>query len=195
MKILLDTSKRDSITPWEKRGMRYCIRRINNMTVYVWCVWYCLRKKILDIGCGKGDGLLILSYFADSVTGVDFGPKEIKYALLHHYYSPVRLIQLDLEKEWLEEKFDVITAFEILEHLEHPELLLPKIAKNCKMFIFSVPHNAPAPFHKQVYKKLDEVRALVEPYFDVDWYFERKSIIRDEVFNVPHRYIGVATPK
>jgi 2-polyprenyl-3-methyl-5-hydroxy-6-metoxy-1,4-benzoquinol methylase len=197
MKELVNTFNRpdEVLTPWERRGARYRRRRINNMTVYAWSMWHCLGKRVLDIGCGKGDGTLLLSYFSKQITGVDFSPKELRQATLHHYYCPARIWQLNVEKEWPGERFEVITAFEVLEHLGHPEIVVEKAAKTCDKFIFSVPRNAPAPFHKQVYETFDEVKNLVEPFFRVEWFFERKSIIRSEVFKVTHRYIGVGTPK
>ena len=197
MRTITDTTTRTSLTPWEKRGARYRRRSINNMSVYFWCSMMGLNLKVLDVGCGKGDGMLLLSLPAKELHGIDFSLQEIKFAVMQKFYCPTKIYQMNLEKEWFPEdvQYDLVTCFETLEHLANPEFVLQNIAKSCKKFIFSVPHNAPSKFHKLVYKTFDEVKALVEPYFNVEWWFERKRVIRQEPFKVPFRYMGIATPK
>jgi 2-polyprenyl-6-hydroxyphenyl methylase/3-demethylubiquinone-9 3-methyltransferase len=89
-------------------------------------------KKILDVGCGGGILAEALSGLGASVTGIDASENTIGVAKSHSQStgSNIRFIQTTIE-EYIasnpDEKFDVITCLEMLEHVPSPD----KIIKNC----------------------------------------------------------------
>lgn len=82
-------------------------------------------KNILDAACGTGYGSHIMSQTASRVIGVDLSIDAIEYAK-HHYqndnleYRNMSISDLDFGNE----KFDVITSFETIEHV--PSLVQKK---------------------------------------------------------------------
>ena len=89
-------------------------------------------KKILDVGCGGGILAEALSELGANVTGIDASENTIGVAKSHYksINSNVRFIQNTIE-EFIasnpDEKFDVITCLEMLEHVPSPG----EIIKNC----------------------------------------------------------------
>ena len=89
-------------------------------------------KKILDVGCGGGILAEALSELGANVTGIDASENTIGVANSHSksINSNVRFIQNTIE-EFIasnpDEKFDVITCLEMLEHVPSPG----EIIKNC----------------------------------------------------------------
>lgn len=71
-------------------------------------------KKVLDYGCGSGYGSHMLSESAASVTGVDISQEAVDFAN-NEYKAP----NLDFKTiaELGNEKFDVITSFQVIEHV------------------------------------------------------------------------------
>lgn len=99
-------------------------------------------KKILDIGCRDG---VLTKYFIknNNVLGVD-----IDINVLEKINSDLNIntLLIDLNGDWSEledNKFDVIVAGEILEHLYFPEIVMRKIKEhlnNGGIFIGSIPN-------------------------------------------------------
>lgn len=82
------------------------------------------KPKILDIGCYTADILRILSHPVN-YYGIDADKQALEIAK----NRGAKTIRLDIDNEEipLKEKFDIIIATEILEHLRDPEKLLLQI--------------------------------------------------------------------
>lgn len=99
-------------------------------------------KKVLDIGCRDG---ALTKYFIESnnVLGADIDENSLNRASQE---LGIRTLLIDLNDDWQElkdEKFDVITAGEIIEHLYYPEKVIKKVACHLNkngIFIGSVPN-------------------------------------------------------
>lgn len=80
-------------------------------------------KRVLDLGCGTGYGTAELAQVAREATGIDNSMEAIAYASLHYPHS--RFFPLTAtELPFPDGSFDLITAFEIIEHLnDWPRLL------------------------------------------------------------------------
>ncbi len=94
--------------------------------------------KILDFGCGDGDFLSCCSMFGFECHGVEFS--EARYQRRNIDFHPSLESLLDDQNEKLE--FDVITMFEVLEHLAEPLQLLTSLTKLLKkggVFIMETP--------------------------------------------------------
>ena len=114
-------------------------------------------KKILDVGCGGGILSESLANEGADVTGIDQGDRVIKIAKLHAKESGIKVkykhINIEDFYNNTDERFDVITCLEMLEHVPDPnsiintcsKLLMPggkiyfsTINKNLKAFLFAI---------------------------------------------------------
>jgi 2-polyprenyl-3-methyl-5-hydroxy-6-metoxy-1,4-benzoquinol methylase len=97
------------------------------------------KKSVLDLGCR--DGTLTAHYLkGNTVTGVDVDNNLLKIAAK----KGIKTKHLDLYQDWnLKQKFDVVVAGEVLEHLYHPEEIIKKASQVLKprgKFLVSVPN-------------------------------------------------------
>lgn len=88
------------------------------------------KLMVLDIGCGGGllSESLARRPYVKSVLGIDVTPEVIKVAKQHKKLDP-KLSHLSYKQSTVESldpghKFDVITMFEVLEHLDDPPATL-----------------------------------------------------------------------
>ncbi|MBI4450661.1 methyltransferase domain-containing protein [Candidatus Woesearchaeota archaeon] len=99
-------------------------------------------KSVLDVGCGNGTRVAIpAAKLGFNVTGVDIDKTSIdKAKLLSAGMKNARFLHISIEN--LEEKFDIVTCLETLEHLRRPDsrLLLRSIIEHGDRFIISVPN-------------------------------------------------------
>jgi 2-polyprenyl-3-methyl-5-hydroxy-6-metoxy-1,4-benzoquinol methylase len=75
-------------------------------------------KKIFDVGCGSGYGSSYLSSLGNTVFAYDPDEKAIAWARKHFESTSLKFSQT---KVFYEYKYDVITCFEVIEHVRHPE--------------------------------------------------------------------------
>ena len=104
--------------------MTYILDQINNRDIK--------KLKILDVGCGGGIICEPLARLGARVTGIDFAPNNIKAAKIHSKKNKLKInyIFKDIEKSKLDEKFDIILMFEVLEHLDNWKKTIKNIKKN-----------------------------------------------------------------
>ena len=104
--------------------MTYILDQINNRDIK--------NLKILDVGCGGGIICEPLARLGAKVTGIDFAPNNIKAAKIHSKKNKLRIkyVYNDIEKSNLDEKFDIILMFEVLEHLDNWKKTIKNIKKN-----------------------------------------------------------------
>ena len=85
-------------------------------------------KKVLDVGCGGGILSESIASAGADVTGIDQGDKVIQIAKLHAKESGVKIkyrhINIEDFYKNTDERFDVITCLEMLEHVPDPKLLV-----------------------------------------------------------------------
>ena len=104
--------------------MSYILDQINNRNIR--------NLKILDVGCGGGIICEPLARLGAKVTGMDFAPNNIIAAKIHSKKNKLKInyINKDIEKSKLDEKFDIILMFEVLEHLDNWKKTIKNIKKN-----------------------------------------------------------------
>lgn len=88
---------------------------------YEWAKDYCEGKSVLDAGCGSGYGSKILSAVAKKVVGVDSCEEAIEYAKGRYQNPNIEFVHEDIMCIGNDEKFDVITCFEFIEHVNDPK--------------------------------------------------------------------------
>ncbi|MCL2819440.1 MAG: class I SAM-dependent methyltransferase [Oscillospiraceae bacterium] len=95
-------------------------------------------NSILDVGCGEGSKSVFLkSRFRNaSVLGIDFSASGIDIAKKRENESGLqfKLVDVSDESVW-GEKYDLISAFELLEHIEDWKALIDKFAAQSSKFI------------------------------------------------------------
>lgn len=89
------------------------------------------KLKALDVGCGGGifaESMARLE-FINSVKGIDLLPEVVEAARIHKEQDPSLESKLEYEMSSLEdldpaEKFDIVTIFEVLEHVPYPSKMI-----------------------------------------------------------------------
>ena len=92
------------------------------------------KLNILDLGCGGGLVCESLAKLGCKVTGIDFVKDNIKVAKSHAKSNNLNITYdvQDLDRLNLNEKYDLIIMFEVLEHLDDWRATLKKIKKFLK---------------------------------------------------------------
>jgi 2-polyprenyl-3-methyl-5-hydroxy-6-metoxy-1,4-benzoquinol methylase len=100
------------------------------------------KARILDIGCGAGDFLLMLKKQGfQKVEGLDYSRQAKNFA--EKRGLKVALCDIEEETPSFKKKFDVIVCGDILEHVFEPDFFLNKIKKLLKKngwLLISVPN-------------------------------------------------------
>lgn len=105
--------------------------------------------KILDIGCGGGLVCEPLARMGADVTGIDADAQAIEVAADH---AQRQGLELDYQCGAIEshrDKYDVVTALEIVEHVADLESFIAAATKLCKpggLMIFSTLNRTPKSF-------------------------------------------------
>ncbi len=143
---------------------------------YIFALKYCVGKKILDVACGSGYGVSLISSVAKYVEGIDIDRKTIEWAKVNnHFYSPVKFKISNIEKNKIDGQYNCIISFETIEHLKNPEFLLNNIKNSLNdygVLIFSIPVDEPYnKFHKRSYT-WQSINNLIKIFFSphIEWY-------------------------
>lgn len=144
------------------------------------------RRRVLDIGCGTGYGSFELAHTAAAVTGLDLSPEAV--ALARSSYAAPNLQYLAASATcipFVDASFDLITCFEVIEHIHDWQLLLDEARRLLApgaQFIVSTPNKSyyaesraqigANPFHVHEFE-YDEFKAVLESAFpSVTLYFQ-----------------------
>lgn len=98
---------------------------------------------ILDLGCGLGTIPFLLGSAGYKVTGVDLDSETIASCNEKNQSSNLIFMVGNAEMLDLKQEFDVVIASEVIEHVEHPELLLQTMSRhlaNDGIGIVSIPN-------------------------------------------------------
>jgi 2-polyprenyl-6-hydroxyphenyl methylase/3-demethylubiquinone-9 3-methyltransferase len=106
-------------------------------------------KKVLDVGCGGGILSESMTKLGAEVTGIDQSEIAIKIASLHSKENNLNINYKLLNIEDLvkknNQKFDVITCLEMIEHVPNPESIIhccnELLAENGSIFISTINRN------------------------------------------------------
>jgi 2-polyprenyl-3-methyl-5-hydroxy-6-metoxy-1,4-benzoquinol methylase len=84
-------------------------------------------KKILDVGCAQGTLALLLAERGHDVLALDLRPNFIEYAQSRYTHGRIRFVVGNALECELGERFDLIFANQIVEHLVYPERLIRRL--------------------------------------------------------------------
>lgn len=144
----------------------------------------CAGKDVLDAGCGVGYGTAFLAERARRAVGVDLSEEAIAYASGRYAAPNVEfavgdLLALDLR----DGEFDVVCAFETIEHLPQPKRFVRearRVLREGGVLIASTPRaetgsDRPAnPFHVREYSARDFERLLHAAFSSVELLGQRR---------------------
>jgi len=79
-------------------------------------------EAALDVGCGTGCSLGLLSEFVPRVMGLDLSPHALQFACKKHPYAELTLGDANaLDRTFAPETFDIVTFFNVLYHRWIPD--------------------------------------------------------------------------
>ena len=118
------------------------------LTPYVFSLCAAHGKRVLDVGCGFGHGAwLLLTSGAQRVVALDYDPA--KGCQTSKALAGVRcadVFVMDAQKlAFKDESFDVVTCFEVIEHVPEPGTLLSELRRVVKrkgIVLLSTPNRA-----------------------------------------------------
>jgi 2-polyprenyl-6-hydroxyphenyl methylase/3-demethylubiquinone-9 3-methyltransferase len=89
--------------------------------------------KMLDMGCGAGFLTNYLAKLGHSATGIDLSTTSLEVAKKHDSTNTVNYLSANAyEAPFADQSFDVISAMDILEHVEQPARLIQEASRLLK---------------------------------------------------------------
>lgn len=142
--------------------------------------------RVLDVGCGIGYGLNLLSIKAGEVVGVDVDAKAIDYCTAHVLNKNPKLKELrhydGYHLPYDDRAFDVVTCVDVIEHVERYDAFVDELLRVAKRRVvfgtpnrraeFTNPDGTPKNYwhlREWSYKELDEI--LRRHASQIDWHF------------------------
>ncbi len=127
-----------------------------HMERYAYASEFCGDKDVLDIACGTGFGMSLLSCVARRITGIDISPEAVEFARLLPYFCEADHLVGDAKDCWfIDDCFDLVVSFETIEHLDNPVGFIKKCHSYLKpggLMIASVPLvDYLTPYHKHTF--------------------------------------------
>ena len=97
---------------------------------YLFAQQFAAGKQVLDAACGSGYGSALLADSAAHVTGVDVAVDAVEYARRHYGSQKALFTQADcLGLPFASGRFDLVVAFEIIEHLHDADGFLGELKR------------------------------------------------------------------
>ena len=83
-------------------------------------------NQILEIGIGTGANIDILKEFG-TLQGLDVSDESIR--IINDKYPDIKIFNKKFPHESIDEKFDLVCLFDVLEHIEDDSKAIEKVSK------------------------------------------------------------------
>ncbi len=145
---------------------------IQHQKVYSFCTKFCKNKKVLDLGCGVGEGSKLLATTATSVLAIDYSKSTIHQARQSNTQPNLEYQYQDIRYPTIDRQFDVIVSLQVIEHLDDLSGYFNTLLNWLKpqgLLIISTPNALTQsfnenPFHVKEFSAF-ELKALLTKYF------------------------------
>ena len=141
---------------------------------YAFARRYAQGRRVLDAGCGTGYGSAELAQSAADVIGVDVAADAIEYASANYPIAGLRFLESSCTSvPFPAESFDLVVAFEVIEHLTDYRAFLDesrRVLTDDGLFIVSSPNKSyyartraqtgPNPYHEHEFEAAEFVNEL-----------------------------------
>ena len=145
---------------------------------YAFAARWASGARVLDLGCGAGYGTAELAGRARSATGIDLAPEAVNHASAAYPLPNISFVPASVTAvPFRDGTFDLITAFEVIEHLDNWRALLSegrRLLHPHGVFLVSTPNkeyytdsrgsSGPNPFHTHEFG-FEEFRSVLAEFF------------------------------
>lgn len=146
---------------------------------YLFAAQFCQGRQVLDVGCGVGYGSQLLARRgAGHVTAFDVSADAVKHARGNYAHENVDFRVESADAFQIGRTFDVVTCFELIEHVDAQDEVLRRIAAHLSddgMLLISTPRalaQKRSSFHTREFS-LEEFRAALAKHFEhLTFFFE-----------------------
>lgn len=178
-----ETRRRDRLVT-EFTGERVIPGEVNDdlwaehIARYAFASSFAADRRVLDLGCGAGYGAAELAIHARTVAAIDVSSAALEYARKNYRPANVHYGQASATSlPFRDQAFDLITAFEVIEHLPDWKSMLAETRRVLRadgLFLVSTPNllyyaesrinDGPNPFHVHEFE-CEEFREELAEFF------------------------------
>lgn len=144
--------------------------------------------SVADIGCGVGNKTAFMaSYFGNAhVEGYDFSKTGVRTARKFHKRKNLKFATQDITESNYNRTFDLITAFDFLEHIEDWKGLTKKLIKaNNKYMLISSPVGKMRPYEVHIGHVRNFKVGEIEEFMESQGYKTKKTFYAGFPFHDP----------
>ena len=93
---------------------------VEHMSRYVFAGDIAVGRRVLDLGCGCGYGAHYMAIRGASlVVGIDSSEEAVDFAASHYSHPRLRFAVMDACGLSVRQGFDLVTCFEVIEHVSN----------------------------------------------------------------------------